>query len=1245
MMYVDSLRRKPVPARATGVDVHLAGADAPPELGAPPPAAGDDTPSVDTNIKKPAAGLPRARPRITDATRTGTIDRAAVLARVAARAPVLPNRPAELMRVRPTGETTLLLDGPADKAPPPARPLSAAAHQIINRAAPKTEPKFVVLASSYYMNNRKRFISNFSRLFQPYRESSLAGAAGAAEDGDLFDNQKIARDYLNVYSPYRGLLLYHGLGLGKTCASIGIAEGFKSDKRIYIFTPASLKSNFFAELKKCGDPLYKKNQHWKFVPVGDDMSVATALAEALSLPEGYVEKRRGAWMCDASAPENFATLSEKEQAAVDDQIDAMIRAKYIDINYNGIAARHVAQLTRDGTVNPFDHSVVLVDEAHNFAGNIANQISKRKEGGAGAPDHFRIQLYKLLMDAVDARVVLLSGTPVINSPHEIAVTMNILRGYIKTWEIPAKPKDGHRMTSDEVRKIIEADSKIFDYVDYRSNGMVIITRNPYGFVNADAPQTRVDPVTRPVHARKTRKRAAMIPEPETPNASGEDDTDYNGAPTAADENPSPEIKDDVLPSLPSNTNDEEKEEEEDDDPPEAAPADTEPDETPKPYSSGIEDGPSAWSSGPDVAPPAAAPVTAPSTGVVIERRRVTRKARPVDDAAEAPAPPAMSGGVASAAANYNGIMLDDTGNVTDAEFVEGVCNSLVAAGVVVTKSGIKQTNHMCLPDTLEDFAARFLNANADGLVRTATFKKRIIGLTSYFRTAQESLLPRLVEAADGSAYNIVRVEMSDYQFGMYVKARQEEEAKSKSASKSRSMSKANDMFGESASAAAYRLNTRACCNFAFPSTVEKPAPAPSRRTADPDAAVSVAAAAVPDDAVADTDASPDEEAAAEVDESKDERIVRALAELDSPDILGETGLATYSPKFVAIVDSVRDPAHVGLHLLYSFFASLEGIGILRLAMKRSGFAEFEPKRVNGEWVVETDPEDADKPRFAVYSGSTHQEAKEIIRDVYNNNWAALPPGVAAALPRGSDGNLYGAAIKLLMITAAGAEGINLRNTRYVHIVEPYWHMVRLEQVIGRARRLKSHMDLPEELRTVEAFVYMSVFTDAQMRDNATAQMRMKDVSRYDDRRVVSADETLFENASIKNKVNQQLLKCLKETSIECNIHSAANAKENLECFTFGEVRTNGFAFAPMVDEDMEEKRDTATKAVTFASVRIGGTEYALDKETNFFYDMASFKASQASGSADDLVYLGRLVVAAGDGGRKLVDFGDAPPVI
>ena len=66
-------------------------------------------------------------------------------------------------------------------------------------------------------------------------------------------------------------------------------------------------------------------------------------------------------------------------------------------------------------------------------------------------------------------------------------------------------------------------------------------------------------------------------------------------------------------------------------------------------------------------------------------------------------------------------------------------------------------------------------------------------------------------------------------------------------------------------------------------------------------------------------------------------------------------------------------------------------------------------------------------------------------------------------------------IKVLMITSSGSEGITLKNTRFVHIIEPYWHPVRTDQVIGRARRICSHQDLPEELKTVEVFIYLMTF--------------------------------------------------------------------------------------------------------------------------------------------------------------------------
>ena len=46
-----------------------------------------------------------------------------------------------------------------------------------------------------------------------------------------FNHQLLVKDYLNITSPYRGLILFHGLGSGKTCTSIGVIEGFKYDKK------------------------------------------------------------------------------------------------------------------------------------------------------------------------------------------------------------------------------------------------------------------------------------------------------------------------------------------------------------------------------------------------------------------------------------------------------------------------------------------------------------------------------------------------------------------------------------------------------------------------------------------------------------------------------------------------------------------------------------------------------------------------------------------------------------------------------------------------------------------------------------------------------------------------------------------------------------------------------------------------------------------------------------------------------
>ena len=107
----------------------------------------------------------------------------------------------------------------------------------------------VIKASSYYLNNRTQFIQRINEVFRKYSENAQDDG-GDSSSFDLLHHQKVVRDYLDIVTPYRGLLVYHNLGTGKSCTSIAVTEGMKNNKRIVIMVPASLKRNYEFELQK-----------------------------------------------------------------------------------------------------------------------------------------------------------------------------------------------------------------------------------------------------------------------------------------------------------------------------------------------------------------------------------------------------------------------------------------------------------------------------------------------------------------------------------------------------------------------------------------------------------------------------------------------------------------------------------------------------------------------------------------------------------------------------------------------------------------------------------------------------------------------------------------------------------------------------------------------------------------------------------------------------------------------------------
>lgn len=986
--------------------------------------------------------------------------------------------------------------------------------KVIDRL-PKEREKVIIRAPSYYMNNRKKFIQNMTGIFSKLVYAPGVGTeyfsakeemekqkglepTASSTDFKLLMHQKIVRDYLNLYTPYRGLLLYHGLGSGKTCTSIAIAEGMKSDKRIIIMTPASLKMNFFSEMKKCGDDLYKKNQYWEFISIAGNPSYVGILSRALSLSSQYIREHTGAWLVNVNKEANFTKLSSQEQKEIDEQLNAMIRNKYIDLNYNAPnIGKEIEKLVMNyNTTNPFDNSVVIIDEAHNFVSRIVNKI-KNKES-------ISYKLYEYLLSATNAKIVLLTGTPIINYPNEIGVLFNILRGYIKTWTIPISWEKTEKLNEDAIYTMLDnGNLKTYDYINFSDNNLTI-TRNPYGFIN-------------------TKKRGPI---------------------------------------------------------------------------------------------PGTRKESKSSKGGFRKTRRI--------------------GGASVAFTTYNGVKLNESGNITDKQFLDSVLKILKDKknNVTVKNALIREVNNKALPDTRDEFFDRFVDTDKGTTKNINLFQRRILGLTSYFRSAQEELLPEIEITESGDQYHVIKTPMTSHQFGIYEKIRKEEADREKKTATHRRMNKGDDLYNVSST---YRIFSRAACNFTFPSGITRPIPDKRGNLANNEISEVDVDNIVTNQTTVDNTGNKIEEGD-EIDNNYGRRIELAMEEVNRKiegtevsEYLSKEAVTEYSPKFAKVLENLTEPSNRGLHLVYSHFRTIEGIGILRLILLANGMAEFKIKQMGENWVLDIREEDMSKEKFVLYTGTESPEEKEIIRNIYNGNWELVPSTIVTELRKTADNNMYGEIIKIIMITASGAEGINLRNTRYVHIVEPYWHMVRIEQVVGRARRIGSHLDLPEELRTVKVFLYVSSLSEEQKNDGQNVELRIRDISRIDKKTPVTTDETLYEIASLKQQINNEILRAIKESAVDCNIHSTSSGGkgEDYVCYGSGMVESNNFASHPTLDKDSNIKEGLDMREVGWKGKkkRIDGVDYALNPRTNQLYNLESFfKAQRGEG---ELIYVGKYEMQNG----------------
>jgi hypothetical protein len=212
--------------------------------------------------------------------------------------------------------------------------------------------------------------------------------------------------------------------------------------------------------------------------------------------------------------------------------------------------------------------------------------------------------------------------------------------------------------------------------------------------------------------------------------------------------------------------------------------------------------------------------------------------------------------------------------------------------------------------------------------------------------------------------------------------------------------------------------------------------------------------------------------------------------------LNKSNIIKYSKKFYKIYRKISKST--GPTFVYSNFKGNGGINSFIPYLEYNGYVNYKD---HGPGLK----------RYAVWSGDEPQHMKEEIKHIFNNH-----------------SNINGNKIKILIGSPSIKEGVSLLRVQQVHIIEPYWNMSRILQIIGRAVRFCSHKDVPPNRREVEVYMYLSTYKGD-----------------------ITTDQYIWENAKKKHFLISQFEKVLKEMAIDCSLFYNRNVykkDEILKCY-------------------------------------------------------------------------------------------------
>lgn len=547
------------------------------------------------------------------------------------------------------------------------------------------------------------------------------------------------------------------------------------------------------------------------------------------------------------------------------------------------------------------------------------------------------------------------------------------------------------------------------------------------------------------------------------------------------------------------------------------------------------------------------------------------------------------------APNNKGLIYKPEEAITRDQFRNDIIQLIQQMGY---KASIEWVNpaETCFPEDEEKFEQWFYNRELNKLKRIDLIKRRISGLTSYYEYQDKTNYPKLVEV------HKVQVPMSEYQFGFYERFRHKEIEEERYVK--RRNAKTED---EEEPKSSYRLASRMASSFVFPEETGNPY---ENKTMEDNMEL------VEDlnERLSEFDVR-----LSEAEQMKLQQVKKLIYEgflklldkgKDKYLDMSNGSLAKYSPKYLTILLNIKKQAPHGKILVYSQFLSLIGLNIFALAMQQTGdWAPFRIKKVNKMWELDIKDEDRGKYLYIYYTGNEDKTMRDIYTKIFNSQWENLSSDcekLVKQIKAIHANNYYGEVIKMIMTTRTGAEGLDLKEVRYIHVQEPHWQPVLIQQVIGRGVRNKSHLKLAPEDRTVEVFIYMATITPDLVRKITYIDVR-NDIYKYSNpaladkvNKVVSSDEYLYLTAERKKYIINEFQKLMKETAFDCTLNYKENRlnpdNKNLVCVDYNTKNRDEYLMTPGLDEtieniDLAQEKITTTKYGSFVDKKTGKTYY------------------------------------------------------